>query len=316
MTRDHNTTLHRSPAKIRSVQFSHRIRGLDEYEVAEYLDLLADQVQSEHDELTALREDNDRLRDEVERLRAEVDRLAGAATDNDLTRWAAAHILHAQEMADALVEEAVRRSREMLALARAERRAMIRRAEDESAALLRGTPGTAPVTSLRAQRSWQLDSSTAVWPGLEQAHRPHRGTPRDAAPLRAGADIRGRPASRRVLRAAGAPGLAGARRARGPVGLLELHEEVHEAIGTADTWSYYRPGSWMPHCTLAMSVECQTTVAEALGRWTLPIAATVGSAFLTELPRTSTEKSHRRTAGAHRRAPAEPSRSGAWSARG
>lgn len=98
--------------------------------------------------------------------------------------------------------------------------------------------------------------------------------------------------------------------------LLELHEEVHEAIGTADTWSYYRPGSWMPHCTLAMGVGCQTTVAEALGRWALPIEATVGSAVVTELPRTATAKSHRRTPGAHRREPAAPSRFGVWSARG
>ena len=144
------------------MQFTHRIRGLDEYEVAEYLDLLADQVRSGDDELTALRQDNDRLRVEVGRLRAEVDRLAGAATDSDLTRWAAAYILHAQEMADALVEEAVRRSREMLAVARAERRAMIRNAEDEAAALLREARDTAPATSLRPPRSWQLDRGAAV----------------------------------------------------------------------------------------------------------------------------------------------------------
>lgn len=84
--------------------------------------------------------------------------------------------------------------------------------------------------------------------------------------------------------------------------LVELHEEVHRAIGTSESWSYYQPGSWMPHCTLAMDVECQTTVADALGPWTLPIKATVGSAFLTELPALpETPKSHRRTPGAHRR---------------
>lgn len=84
--------------------------------------------------------------------------------------------------------------------------------------------------------------------------------------------------------------------------LMELHDEVHRAIGTADSWSYYQPGNWMPHCTLAMDVECQTTVADAIGPWTLPIKATVGSAFLTELPAMpSKPKSHRRTPGAHRR---------------
>ncbi|HEU4512277.1 MAG TPA: 2'-5' RNA ligase family protein [Nocardioidaceae bacterium] len=84
--------------------------------------------------------------------------------------------------------------------------------------------------------------------------------------------------------------------------LLELHDEVHQAIGTTESWSYYQPGSWMPHCTLAMDVQCQTTVADALGPESLPIKATVGSAFLTELPpSTRTPASHRRTPGAHRR---------------
>lgn len=66
--------------------------------------------------------------------------------------------------------------------------------------------------------------------------------------------------------------------------LLELHEEVHRAIGDTESWSYYKPGNWMPHCTLAMDVVCQTTVAEALSDTTLPIQATVGSAHLIELP--------------------------------
>ncbi len=70
--------------------------------------------------------------------------------------------------------------------------------------------------------------------------------------------------------------------------LLELHEDVHRAVdGSPDrthSWSYYRPGIWTPHCTLAMDVDCQTTVADALGASTLPIKATVGSAYLVELP--------------------------------
>lgn len=84
--------------------------------------------------------------------------------------------------------------------------------------------------------------------------------------------------------------------------LLELHDEVHDAIGTAGSWRYYQPGSWMPHCTLAMNVECQTTVADALGPGTLPISATVGSAFLTELPAAPSPAEPRgRMPGARRR---------------
>lgn len=97
--------------------------------------------------------------------------------------------------------------------------------------------------------------------------------------------------------------------------LLQVHEKVHRAIGTAaGSWPYYRPGTWVPHCTLAMGATCQTAVAEALGRWTLPIRATVDSALVTELPPAAT--SHRRTLGDPRRGPAAPSRSGASSARG
>ena len=49
-------------------------------------------------------------------------------------------------------------------------------------------------------------------------------------------------------------------------------------------WRYYRPGNWMPHCTLAMDVACQTTVAQALGETPLPIHATVGPLKPSSLP--------------------------------
>jgi 2'-5' RNA ligase len=95
--------------------------------------------------------------------------------------------------------------------------------------------------------------------------------------------------------------------------LLKLHERVHSALGAMDTWSYYRPGNWMPHCTLAMDVTCQTTVAEALGETPLPIHATVGSAQMVELPKRPEPATAenvrslgaRRAVGAHR-LPVEP----------
>jgi 2'-5' RNA ligase len=90
--------------------------------------------------------------------------------------------------------------------------------------------------------------------------------------------------------------------------LLRLHDEVHSALGAMESWSYYRPGNWMPHCTLAMDVACQTTVAAALGDTTpLPIHATVGSAHMVELPKQPAEaqkqlkeRNTRRPVGAHR----------------
>jgi hypothetical protein len=93
--------------------------------------------------------------------------------------------------------------------------------------------------------------------------------------------------------------------------LLKLHENVHAALGAMETWSYYRPGNWMPHCTLAMDVACQTTVAEALGETPLPIHAVVGSAHMVELPKQPAAKAPQtpqqatkpepvRSVGAHR----------------
>lgn len=73
--------------------------------------------------------------------------------------------------------------------------------------------------------------------------------------------------------------------------LLELHEDLHHVVdrslaqesGTAVSWPYYRPGSWMPHCTLAMDVACPSTVADALTGTALPITATVSSVDLVPL---------------------------------
>lgn len=98
--------------------------------------------------------------------------------------------------------------------------------------------------------------------------------------------------------------------------LLRLHDQVHAALGGMDTWAYYRPGNWMPHCTLAMDVVCQTTVAEALGETALPIHATIGSAQMVELPKQQhgpgqgQQPTPIRGIGAHRKAvePTQPRR--------
>lgn len=66
--------------------------------------------------------------------------------------------------------------------------------------------------------------------------------------------------------------------------LLRLHEDVHAELDSATTWSYYKPGTWVPHCTLAMGATSQTGVARALETTPLPIQATVSSAQLVRLP--------------------------------
>jgi 2'-5' RNA ligase len=66
--------------------------------------------------------------------------------------------------------------------------------------------------------------------------------------------------------------------------LLSLHEQVHEALGGAGGWDYYRPGAWVPHCTLAMGVTSPTAVAEVVGEAALPIHARVSAADVVLLP--------------------------------
>ena len=166
---EHAFLYYRSPAEIREVQFAHRIRGLDEYEVAEFLDLLADQVQATDLELTKLRGENEQLRAENDRLRDENRRLAAEPpplTAPQMTAQAASLLMHAQQMADQLVEEAVRRSRDMLTVARAEKRAMLRNAEETATAMLREARDSPQLPRIAPQRTWQLDGTAAMSSGI------------------------------------------------------------------------------------------------------------------------------------------------------
>ncbi|MGH3727134.1 MAG: 2'-5' RNA ligase family protein [Micromonosporaceae bacterium] len=57
--------------------------------------------------------------------------------------------------------------------------------------------------------------------------------------------------------------------------LLTLHHEIHRALDRAGIvcWPYYRPGRWMPHCTLAMQVDDHLLGAAArLASDALPIS--------------------------------------------
>jgi len=37
--------------------------------------------------------------------------------------------------------------------------------------------------------------------------------------------------------------------------LIDIHRRIHERLGTERSAAYYRPGAWIPHCTLASQVE-------------------------------------------------------------
>ena len=71
--------------------------------------------------------------------------------------------------------------------------------------------------------------------------------------------------------------------------LLGLHAGLHvrlAALPTGPGWDLYRPGSWVPHCTLAMGVaDPDVSRLLSLTRAVkLPIEAAVVEAGLVEIP--------------------------------
>ena len=128
---EHVSLFYRSPRDIRSESFPHRIRGLDEDEVREYLDLLADQMEGferERREMAA----------ELERLRAGVaghadhapmspSPVAGSAPDG-VPPEAAAVLRRAQEVADQLLDDASRRAQEIIVAAQRQGHEVVRQA--------------------------------------------------------------------------------------------------------------------------------------------------------------------------------------------
>ena len=120
---EHAFPYHRSASAIRNEVFSHRVRGLDEHEVREYLDLLADQVQTSDREKADLRAENERLRAEVERLQ-----VAPPASADEINPQAVLLFSQAQQVADQLVEEAVVHARDLMTSARNQQREILEQA--------------------------------------------------------------------------------------------------------------------------------------------------------------------------------------------
>jgi cell division initiation protein len=120
---------YRSPAAIRNEEFSHRMRGLDEEEVREYLSILADQVEAAEREREELRAEKDRLAADKERLAAENQRLRSSQEDADeISPQAVALFSQAQQVADQLVEEAVLHARDLMTSARHQQREILEEA--------------------------------------------------------------------------------------------------------------------------------------------------------------------------------------------
>ncbi len=122
---EHDFPYYRSPGAIRGQLFSHRMRGLDEDEVREYLDLLADQVQSSERQRTDLIAENESLREETHRLRnAQRD----SPSQDEISPQAVILFSQAQQVADQLVEEAVLHARDLMTSARHQQREILEQA--------------------------------------------------------------------------------------------------------------------------------------------------------------------------------------------
>lgn len=121
---------YRSPSAIRGTTFGHRLRGLDEGDVREFLDLLADQVEAADTERSALRADNDRMRAELS------DR---DPDEGEINPQAVALFSQAQQVADRLVEEAVQHARDVMVSARSQQREILQRAHEAAESAVRAS---------------------------------------------------------------------------------------------------------------------------------------------------------------------------------
>jgi cell division initiation protein len=140
---DHAFPYYRSPEDIRRQEFSHRMRGLDEYEVQEFLDLLADQVKATEVERAEFRAENERLRAEVEHLRNQ----HPESSTGEISPQAVALFSQAQQVADQLVEEAVRHARDLMTSARNQQREILQRAHEAADNAVR-VSGAVPAESM------------------------------------------------------------------------------------------------------------------------------------------------------------------------
>ncbi|MGH3335794.1 MAG: DivIVA domain-containing protein [Nocardioides sp.] len=145
MTQQQNLTNHESPASIRSEVFAHRMRGLDEAEVREYLDILADQVEAADAVRASQRSEIEQLRSENRRLQEEMEQ-----SSTEISPQAVALFSQAQQVADQLVEEAVTHARDLMMSARHQQRDIIQRAHDSAEQVAKRTGAHDMVTGVRS----------------------------------------------------------------------------------------------------------------------------------------------------------------------
>jgi DivIVA domain-containing protein len=150
---DQDFPYYRAPDAIRNETFARRIRGLDESEVYEYLDLLADQVEFSDKERRELRADNDRLRGELKDVRSQLSEYedVGDRVNDQVVEM----FSQAQLVAEEIVEDVSRDARQRLTQARAQERQILEEAmqtaertrREAEAMIGRASQGSVVVTS-------------------------------------------------------------------------------------------------------------------------------------------------------------------------
>jgi cell division septum initiation protein DivIVA len=134
-SRRHGSPQYQTPDLIRGEMFGRRLRGLDPNEVYGYLDVLADQAQETGTNLSKSRAENERLQDELRRMRVELQRLqtevdefeqAGDRVNEQIVQL----FSQAQLVAEEMVQDVSRDSRERIGQARAHERRIVEEAMD------------------------------------------------------------------------------------------------------------------------------------------------------------------------------------------
>lgn len=130
-----------TPEAIREETFHRRMMGLDANQVYDYLDLLADQVQSTTRELDDARAENERLRAELRRVQAELDEFehVGDRVNDQVVQL----FSQAQLVAEEMVEDVSRDARERIGHARAHEREIVEAAMNTAGQQIRSYARTA-----------------------------------------------------------------------------------------------------------------------------------------------------------------------------
>ena len=153
---DHRvSSRYRTPASIRNESFQRRMRGLDQDEVYEYLDLLAEQVQTTEREVSDARAENERLHAELRRVQAELDEYeqVGDRVNEQVVQL----FSQAQLVAEEMVEDVSRDARERVGQARLHEREIVQGAMNAAGEQVRSYARTAQAQMQSIMESFAND---------------------------------------------------------------------------------------------------------------------------------------------------------------